>query len=35
MFGRFDPRDRDDDSRDDYGVYDPGWNDDPRDRDDD
>ena len=34
MFDRFDPRDRDDDSRDDYGVYDQRWND-PRDRDDD
>lgn len=31
MFDGFDPRDRDDDPRDDYGVYDPRWNDDPRD----
>ena len=35
MFDGFDPRDRDDDPRDDYGVYDPRWNDDPRDRDED
>ena len=33
MFDAFDPRDRDDDLRDDYGVYDPRWNDNPRDRD--
>ena len=32
---RFDPRDRDDDPRDDYDVYDPRWNDDPQDRDED
>ena len=25
MFDRFDPRDRDDDPRDDYGIYDPRW----------
>jgi hypothetical protein len=35
MFDRFDPRDRDDDLRDDYGVYDPRWNDGPRERDED
>ena len=35
MFDRDDPRDRDDDPRDDYGVYDPRWNDDPRDREED
>ena len=34
MFDHFDPRDRDDDPRDDYGIYDPRWNDDPRDRED-
>jgi hypothetical protein len=32
MLDRFDPRDRDDDPRADYGVYDPRWND-SRDRD--
>jgi hypothetical protein len=35
VFDRFDPRDRDGDPRDDYGVYDPRWNDDPRERDED
>lgn len=35
MFDRDDPRDRDDDPRDDYGIYDPRWNDDPRVRDED
>ena len=35
MFDRFDPRDRDDDPRDDHGIYDPRWNDDPRDREED
>jgi hypothetical protein len=35
MFDRFDPRDRDDDLREDYGIYDPRWNEDPRDRDED
>lgn len=34
MFDRFDPRDRDDDPRDDVGIYDQRW-DDPRDRDED
>lgn len=34
MFDRFDPRDRDRDSREDYGIYDSRWND-PRDRDED
>ena len=34
MFDRFDPRDRDRDPRDDYGIYDSRWND-PRDRDED
>ena len=35
MFDRFDPRDRDGDPRDDYGVYDPRWKDYPRERDED
>jgi hypothetical protein len=35
MFDGFDPRDRDDDRWDDYGIYDRRWNDDPGDRDDD
>ena len=35
MFDHFDPRDRDDDRREDYGIYDRRWNDDPRDRDED
>ena len=34
MFDRFDPRDRDRDSCEDYGIYDSRWND-PRDRDED
>jgi hypothetical protein len=34
MFDRFDPRDRDEDSRDDFGIYDQRW-DDPRQREED
>lgn len=35
MSDDLDPRDLDDDPRDDYGIYDPRWNDDPRDREED
>jgi hypothetical protein len=35
LFDQFDPRDRDDDSLDGRGIYDPRWNDDTREREED